>query len=111
MDTRHDLHPMVRSDAYTSDEWSRPEQKPRQILPVEAYTSEDWFRREQRELFGTTWLFAGMTEDVAKPGDYQCVQSGGPPIFLLRDKENRLRAFHNVCRHRGARLVEGAGNV
>jgi Rieske 2Fe-2S family protein len=111
MDTRQDLHEMVLSKAYTSEEWHRTEQKPRQLLPVEAYTSEEWYRREQRELFGSTWLFAGMLEDLKAPGDYISLQNGGPPIFVLRDKERKLRAFHNVCRHRGARLVEGAGNL
>src|SRR5215469_2034474 len=111
MDSRENLHPMVISGAYTSEEWCRPEQTPRQLLPVEAYTSENWFRREQRELFGSTWLFAGMVEDVQSPGDYMALQNGGPPIFVLRDKEGQLRAFHNVCRHRGARLVQGTGNL
>ena len=82
MDTRQDLHEMVTSEAYTSEEWQRAEQKPRQLLPVEAYTSDDWFRREQRELFGSTWLFAGMVEDLKAPGDYQCLENGGPPVAI-----------------------------
>ncbi len=111
MDARQDLHEMVSTEAYTSDEWHRPERQPRQLLPVEAYTSEAWYRREQRELFGSTWLFAGMVEDLKAPGDYIALQNGGPPLFVLRDKAMQLRAFHNVCRHRGARLVEGGGNL
>jgi choline monooxygenase len=110
MDSGENLHRMVMAGAYTSEEWCRSEQTPRQLLPVETYTTERWFRREQRELFGLTWLFAGMVEDLQYPGDYAALQNGGPPIFVLRDKEGRLRAFHNVCRHRGARLVESTGN-
>ncbi|MBI3708165.1 MAG: aromatic ring-hydroxylating dioxygenase subunit alpha [Proteobacteria bacterium] len=83
----------------------------RQVMPIQAYTSEDWFRREQRELFSRVWSFACMDEDLKQPGDYHCVQAGHTPLILLRDRENRLRAFHNTCRHRGTRLLEGRGNL
>jgi Rieske 2Fe-2S family protein len=52
-----------------------------------------------------------MTEDVAEPGSYRCIEVGGAPLILLRDREGELRAFHNVCRHRGARLLEGEGTL
>ena len=52
-----------------------------------------------------------MTEDVKSPGDYKCVDSGDAAIVLNRDPNNRLQAFHNVCRHRGARLLEGTGHI
>ena len=83
----------------------------RQLLPVEAYTSQAWFEREQRELFTKTWSFCGMTEDVARPGDYTCVEIGGAPYVLIRDEQNQLRGYHNLCRHRGSRLLEGSGNT
>ncbi|HLI13927.1 MAG TPA: aromatic ring-hydroxylating dioxygenase subunit alpha [Alphaproteobacteria bacterium] len=82
-----------------------------QLLPLEAYTSDEWFRAEQAKLFGKAWVFAGMAEDLRAPGDYQCVDSGASSLILLRDRQGELRAFHNVCRHRGARLLEGRGNV
>ena len=110
MSTKQTLHEMVTSDCFTSGEWNEP-RRVRQLLPVEAYTSKDWLERENRELFGRTWVFAGMTEDVKAPGDYKCVDSGNAALVLIRDPNNRLRAFHNVCRHRGARLLEGAGNI
>jgi len=84
----------------------------RQLLPVEAYTSSDWFQREQRELFGRSWVFAGMAEDFNRAGDYRCQRLGGNALIVLRDDEGGIRAFHNVCRHRGARLLEeGQGNL
>ena len=83
----------------------------RQLLPQEAYTSEVWFKQEQRDLFSRTWSFVGMTEDLLEPGDFKCVEIGGAPYFLIRDDQNKLRAFHNVCRHRGSRLLEGSGNT
>ena len=83
----------------------------RQLLPVEAYTSEAWFAREQRELFTRTWSFCGMTEELKAPGDYKCVTIGGAPYVLLRDGQGQLRGYHNICRHRGSRLLEGSGNT
>jgi Rieske 2Fe-2S family protein len=84
----------------------------RQLLPVEAYVSADWYAREQRELFGRAWVFAGMTEDFARAGDYRCQRLGGNALVVLRDDAGEIRAFHNACRHRGARLLEeGRGNL
>jgi len=85
--------------------------QPRQLLPPEAYTSDAWHKREQRELFARSWVFAGMEGDLKAPGDYQVVSAGAASLILLRDEEGSLRAFHNVCRHRGTRLLEGRGNV
>ncbi|MBV9738661.1 MAG: aromatic ring-hydroxylating dioxygenase subunit alpha [Hyphomicrobiales bacterium] len=105
------LHEMVRSSAYTIDEWWNPAEPPRQRLPASAYTSEAWFQREREELFAKTWNFVGMLEDVSDPGDYITVECGNAALVVLRDMTGRLRAFHNVCRHRGARLLEGSGNI
>jgi phenylpropionate dioxygenase-like ring-hydroxylating dioxygenase large terminal subunit len=105
------LHEMVSSSAYTTDEWWKPTQPPRQLLPALAYTSESWFQREREELFAKTWTFAGMAEDVSAPGDYITLECGNAALVVLRDLNGRLRAFHNVCRHRGARLLEGSGNI
>jgi phenylpropionate dioxygenase-like ring-hydroxylating dioxygenase large terminal subunit len=111
MDKRRDAREMMATGAYTSEAWLQRGQQPRQLLPIEAYKSEEWFRREQTELFGRSWLFAGMTEDWKAPGDYRCVQTGPSSLIVLRDKQNELRAFHNSCRHRGTRLLEGQGNL
>jgi phenylpropionate dioxygenase-like ring-hydroxylating dioxygenase large terminal subunit len=78
-------------------------------LPPEAYYDAAWFQREQRELFPATWNFVCSTADVATPGSYFTSQIGHYPIAVVRDKNNSLRAFHNVCRHRGARILDDAG--
>lgn len=82
-----------------------------QAMPIEAYTSDDWFAREQKELFEKVWTFAGMTEDLALAGDYKCLTVGRYPILVIRDHGGELRAFHNLCRHRGSQLLQGTGNV
>ena len=82
-----------------------------QLLPPEAYTSRAWFEREQRELFGRSWHFAGMATDAPNPGDYMCTQSGLYPLFVVRQEDGSLKAFHNICRHRGSLIVEGRGSA
>jgi choline monooxygenase len=85
--------------------------EPRQAMPTAGYTSPEWFDREQEMLFGKVWTFAGMTEDLSEPGDYVCIEAGRYPLVLLLDKNRELRAFHNICRHRGAKLLDGSGNT
>lgn len=86
-----------------------PNNASKMLLPVEAYTSQKWFDREQRQLFGKTWQFVGMVTDIAGIGHYICVNVGAYPIIVMRDEENELKAFHNICRHRGTQLLEVTG--
>jgi phenylpropionate dioxygenase-like ring-hydroxylating dioxygenase large terminal subunit len=80
-------------------------------LPVEAYTSSAWFERERRGLFDRTWQFIGMTDDLVNEGDYITSDVGASGLVTLRSANGGLNAFHNLCRHRGARLLEGTGNI
>ena len=84
---------------------------PVQRLPREAYTCPRWFARERRDLFGRSWACAGIADDLPEPGDYATVLAGNYPLFVLRDDRGGLRAFHNLCRHRGTELVEGSGRL
>ncbi|MEM7350086.1 MAG: aromatic ring-hydroxylating dioxygenase subunit alpha [Acidobacteriota bacterium] len=81
------------------------------VLPVEAYTSEDWFRREQELIFSRTWRFAGFAEDLSEPGQYLAVQAGLNNLFIVMGRDRRLRAFHNICRHRGTQLLRAEGKT
>jgi Rieske 2Fe-2S family protein len=80
-------------------------------LPVEAYTSQEWLDIELKHLFSTTWQFAGFVEDVANPGNYISVQAGLNNIFIVKGRDHRLRAFHNICRHRGTQLLRAVGKT
>jgi choline monooxygenase len=71
------------------------------LLPVDAYTSDAWFAREQRALFAHCWNLVAHVDQVAAPGDWLAARAGGVPIILLRHADGDLRAFHNMCRHRG----------
>ncbi|MGB1010956.1 MAG: aromatic ring-hydroxylating oxygenase subunit alpha [Thiolinea sp.] len=81
------------------------------VLPVEAYTSQKWFDREQEMIFSRTWRFAGFMEDLAEPGDSIVVQAGLNNIFVVKGRDHRLRAFHNICRHRGTQLIRTVGKA
>lgn len=73
-------------------------------LPGHYYTDPQRFAHEQRHIFQQHWLCVGRAESFAEPGDYLLVEVGHESVLLLRDEHHRLRAFFNVCRHRGARL-------
>ena len=60
---------------------------------------------EWDRVFGRTWICAGREERLAEPGRFLTLEVGRESILVVRDREGRLRAFFNVCRHRGARLV------
>ncbi len=73
-------------------------------LPGRYYTSEDVFAREQDRIFGRRWICVGRSADVANPGDYACPRIAGESLIVVRGRDERVRAFYNVCRHRGTRI-------
>ena len=83
----------------------------KQALPIDAYLSQDWFEVEKTALFGRTWNYVGFTFDIPEPGDYLTVQAGPYPLFVMRDRDGEIKAFHNSCRHRGTRMLTGSGKV
>jgi Rieske 2Fe-2S family protein len=81
-------------------------------LPGSAYTDPEAFAEEQEKIFESLWFCAVRSADLAKPGAFRTVQVGRESVIVVRGRDDRLRAFLNVCRHRGARLcLEDAGEV
>ncbi len=80
-------------------------------LPGFVYTSAEFHQTENRTLFSGSWVFAGFAHPLRKPGDLQPITVGGQPLFLVRNDENEITAFHNACRHRCLKLVNQAGNT
>jgi len=78
-------------------------------LPAEAYFEQSWLDKEKRNIFGNSWLFVGLESELPESGCYKTVVAGFDELIVVRDKEGELKAFHNTCRHRGARLVSGEG--
>ena len=76
-------------------------------LPYRWYTDEAVLQRERERLFAGAWQYVGHTGELAEPGSYLTCRVGLVPIVVVRDREGG--AFVNVCRHRGAEVVSGAG--
>ncbi len=74
-------------------------------LPNAAYWSEDWLKLEQEHVFQKSWVFAGAEAEIPENGDMKPLSIGGAPLVIVRDQDGSVRALHNVCRHRGAKLV------
>ncbi len=80
-------------------------------LPSSWYTNPALFAREKTRIFQRSWQYVGMTEQVAQPGDFFTCTMGDVPIVVTRDESGTLRAFINICRHRGSELVlQDCGN-
>jgi choline monooxygenase len=79
-------------------------------LPGEAYIGEAFMRAEFATLFQDNWIFAACAHQLPRAGDVRPVEVAGLPLFLVRDSEGEIRAFHNLCRHRNLKLVDAPGN-
>jgi len=80
-------------------------------LPPWVYLDPEFFELETEFIFRRHWLLAGHRSQVPHTGDYMTLDVAGERALVIRDREGRLRAFHNVCRHRASRVVAGqAGN-
>lgn len=75
-------------------------------LPAHAYCVRDIYEAERREVFFKEWQFIGCERDLPNPGDYLATEITGWRIFVLRNRDGDLRAFHNICSHRAAQLLE-----
>jgi Rieske 2Fe-2S family protein len=89
--------PRVRSD---------PAWKPRPTLTGRDYASDDVFEEERERLFFHGWMCIGRADEVPAPGDYLVRDVTGESVFVTRNREGALRAFYNVCAHRGTKLLD-----
>jgi glycine betaine catabolism A len=81
-------------------------------LPGRYYTDPEIFAAEQERIFEERWIAAARAADLASPGSFRTVSVGRESIILVRGRDGALRAFLNVCRHRGARLcTDTSGQV
>lgn len=80
------------------------------MLPARCYTDPDFYQFEVDRVFTRNWLPVGRVDQVPNPGDYFTVERFGEPILIVRDKDQRLHALSNVCRHRNFPVAEGAGH-
>ena len=84
----------------------------RRGLPAWTYFSEELLELEAELLFRRHWQIVAHVCDIPEPGDFVCFDSVGERALVVRGRDGVVRAFHNLCRHRGSRVVkEDRGNI
>src|SRR5262245_1091618 len=84
-------------------------------LEAPFYTAPEIYDLDLDIIYGRHWIYIGVEPDVPEPGDVMTVELGRASVLLIRGEDMAVRAFHNVCRHRGARLIDepktSVGNI
>ena len=86
---------------------------PRKSLSMHknAYIDDQWLNVDKKEIFHKSWQFLCHEENLREAGSYVTMNIQGQSIVAIRDKDNNLRAFYNVCKHRGHELLSGQGKT
>jgi len=80
-------------------------------VPGGRYTSDQFYQLEREHLWRRAWLLAGHLDEVPAPGSFRVWDLAGPPVLITHGQDGEIRAFHNVCRHRGAPVaLDKSGN-
>ncbi|OOE41455.1 2Fe-2S ferredoxin [Salinivibrio kushneri] len=80
-------------------------------MPNQAYVDEEYFIFERDEVFGNTWVCVGFASDLPKNGYVMPIEFMNLPLLMMRNHKGEVQVFHNVCSHRGMKLVHEAGEV
>lgn len=80
-------------------------------MPGDYYTSEDFLALEIEDVLRCEWMCVGHLGEVRRPGDFFTTELLGEELLVVRDAGGTVRVLSNVCRHRGNRVAEGAGNA
>jgi phenylpropionate dioxygenase-like ring-hydroxylating dioxygenase large terminal subunit len=83
---------------------------PPSVLDGRVYTDESRFGREMEKIFFQSWVPACPSADLAKPRDFVVWDRLGQSVVIVRQDDGSVRAWHNVCQHRGARLAGASGH-
>jgi choline monooxygenase len=78
-------------------------------LPWSWYADPAVLRLEHERIFRRFWQYVARADEIAEPGSFHTSRAGDIPVLLARDREGTLRAFLNVCRHRGSIVCKGSG--
>jgi nitrite reductase/ring-hydroxylating ferredoxin subunit len=81
------------------------------VIPIDAYASREYAEAEGERLWSKVWQSACRLEEVPNVGDYVTYDIGDESIIVVRTAPDRIRAFYNVCQHRGRRLTSGCGHT
>ena len=80
-------------------------------LPAKSYTDNDFWTKECDTVLSNGWLFVGFVHEFKKVGDVQPIFIAGKPILLIKNENEEIKAFHNVCSHRCLKLVNEKKNI
>ena len=80
-------------------------------LPAKSYTDNNFWEKECDTVLSDGWLFVGFVHEFNKAGDVQPIFIAGKPILLIKNENNEITAFHNVCSHRCLKLVNEKKNI
>ena len=80
-------------------------------LPPHFYESAELYQREKEEIFMMDWVCVARVEEIENPGDYMTRRIIDESVIVARNAEGEINAFANVCRHRGAEVAAGSGNL
>ena len=80
-------------------------------LPNECYTNKDYTLIERKKLFEDKWVAIGVASSLPEIGDAKPFDLLGLPLLIVRNKKNKIKVFHNVCSHRGVKLVNKPGKI
>ena len=73
-------------------------------MPRGFYHSDSLYAAEVQKIWQSGWLFAGFAFEIPNPGDFLTMRIGASPVLVIRGDDGTVRAFHNVCRHRGTQI-------
>src|SRR6478735_9281348 len=105
------MTPALPLDSVQVSETLRPLEQAT-MLPPAAFTDPAVLDWELEEIFCAGWICVGHVSQVSEPGRFLMREIGRESVVVIGGEDGRPRAFHNVCRHRGARLViDGEGSV
>jgi phenylpropionate dioxygenase-like ring-hydroxylating dioxygenase large terminal subunit len=82
------------------------------LIPGYRYTSNEFFEQEWEQMWTKVWLLLGRESELPQPGDWQMEEVGPESVLMVRQTDGSVKAFYNVCQHRGNPLVsEEKGSV
>lgn len=80
-------------------------------IAARLYHDSDFYADEQRQIFHRSWMFVGHVSELKDAGDYITAEFAGQRIYVIRSDSGELKAFFNVCQHRGHSLLSGKGTA
>ena len=95
-------------ERYITDEELEALMRPTDVargLPGRAYTDPGFWALECRDYFASRWMACTHASEISEPGDVIPISIGGYELVVTRDLQGAVHAFHNICAHRGMRVV------